>query len=102
MKMAKSVFKNMLWMLAGAALWLAGEKAWKVETVHAQTPLGSEAACVAHIPKAWGAFKGASAYGLVFEDESGRLRFLKSPSCGDHYYTHPAGTPTIDLMMERR
>lgn len=94
--------KNLLWMLGGVLLCLGGEHFWKPQTVHAQTPLGSEAACVTHIPKAWGAFKGASEYGLVFEDENGSLRFIKSPSCGENFYTHPVGTPIIDLKMERK
>jgi len=96
------IAKSLLWMLAGALLCFSGEHLWKLQAVHAQTPFGSEAACVTHIPKAWGQFKGASEYGLTFEDENGKLRFVKSPSCSENYYTHPLGTPTIDLMMERR
>ena len=96
------IAKSLLWMFAGAVLCVSGEHFWKLQTVHAQTPLGSEAACITRIPKAWGTFKGASEYGLAFEDENGTLRFLKSPSCSENFYMNPVGKPIFDLMMERK
>ena len=96
-----NIVKNLLWMLAGGALFFAGQLLQKAMPVHAQTQLGSEAACVTRVPKTWGNYVGASTYGLTFQDDKGTLRFIKSPSCGEDFYTHPSVYPTVDLMIGR-
>lgn len=50
--------------------------------------------CVASVPRAWGAFKGASTQsGLAFEDASGTLRFLTNIPCD--------GAPVVALEIRR-
>ena len=58
------------------------------------------ATCMVGVPKSWGEFRGASAYGLAFQDENGTLRFLLHPSCGN--LNSPTDTPYVDLEILRR
>lgn len=68
--------------------------------VHAQDK-PSATTCAVTVPKSWGEYKGASAYGLAFQDLNGTLRFLLHPSCGNlsGSYTDYSGS---DLELQRR
>lgn len=56
--------------------------------------------CSVTVPKSWGEYKGASAYGLAFQDPNGTIRFLLHPACGGaSSYTEYNGA---DLELQRR
>ena len=53
--------------------------------------------CIATIPSDWGTYKGyAQGFGLVFEDSSGTLRFIKQLPCGLE------GTPAVLVEIHRK
>jgi hypothetical protein len=95
-------FKNLALIAAGALICLAIERSAWILPVHAQTKLGSESVCSTQIPKLWGSFKGASQYGVAFEDDNGKIRFIKSLSCGDSFYMDSSMSPQVDMIVERR
>ncbi|MDR3722894.1 MAG: hypothetical protein P4K83_00205 [Terracidiphilus sp.] len=49
--------------------------------VHAQTPVYNPAVCQMSVPRSWGDYRGASEYGLAFQDNNGTLRFVQHPGC---------------------
>ena len=69
--------------------------------VHAQDKPSGTLTCSVTVPKSWGEYKGASAYGLAFQDLNGTLRFLLHPSCGNlsGSYSDYSGA---DLELQRR
>lgn len=94
------VVKNLLLVVAGAVLCLVGERLYQARPVHAQNVPAS--VCLAEVPKSWGEFKGASEYGLAFQDENGTLRFLLHPTCGNGYSSNLIPNPMVDLQLERK
>lgn len=71
-----------------------------VPRVHAQENFNGTTSCTVTVPKSWGEFKGASAYGLAFQDPNGTLRFLLHPACGNvRSYTESGPS---DLELQRR
>lgn len=86
-------------LLAGITGGFLGRSYHSGLSVHAQER-GETATCMVGIPKSWGEFRGASAYGLAFQDEKGTLRFLLHPSCGN--LNSPTDNPYVDLEVVRR
>jgi hypothetical protein len=64
--------------------------------VHAAGQSIYSAACTSHVPKEWGEYRGASSYGVTFEDSNGTLRFIKNPPCD------LTATPRPDLEIHRK
>jgi len=52
--------------------------------------------CTSFVPKEWGQFRGASSYGMEFEDSEGTIRFIKNPPCD------PTFTARADLELRRQ
>ncbi len=53
--------------------------------------------CVVNVPSEWGTYRGdAQGYGIVFEDSSGTLRFVKQLPCGLE------GTPNVLVEVHRK
>lgn len=89
-----------MFFLAGIAGGLVGRYFNPATAVHAQEHTDAYANCIVAVPKAWGEFKGGSAFGLAFEDQTGTLRFMLHPPCGS------LNTPTeysgVDLKVIRK
>ena len=90
--------------VGGVALcFVAGVGVGRMESggssVHAEDR-SYAAGCRIVVPKAWGEYKGASAYGLAFQDETGTLRFMLHPPCGNLDSSTDASA--IDLLLERK
>lgn len=89
-----------MFLLVGLAGGLVGRYCNSSNDVHAQDQTDAYANCIVAVPKAWGEFKGGSAFGLAFEDQSGTLRFMLHPACGG------VNTPTeysgVDLKVIRK
>ncbi len=85
-------------LLAGVIGGMVGRNYPSDGRVHAQEKSGMS--CTITVPKAWGEFKGASAYGLAFQDPSGTLRFLLHPACGNISSYSEYGS--VDLEIQRR
>ena len=69
-------------------------------SVHAQEKSNGTLGCTVTVPKSWGEYKGASAYGLAFQDANGTVRFLLHPPCGNlSSYTEYGPS---DLEVQRR
>ncbi len=64
--------------------------------VHAAGQLGYGAPCISYVPKDWGEFRGASSYGVEFEDSYGTIRLIKNPPCDI------SATPRPDLEIHRK
>ena len=69
-------------------------------SVHAQEKAIEPTGCMVGVPKSWGEYKGASAYGLAFQDQNGTLRYLLHPTCGN--FNSPSENPYVDLEVLRR
>lgn len=87
-------------LLAGVIGGVVGRNYPSPVLVHAQEKYYGTPSCSVTVPKSWGEFKGASAYGLAFEDPNGTLRFMLHPSCGN--LGSPTDTGTLDLELQRR
>lgn len=75
--------RRILILLVGCFGLVAVGTSLKLAAVaHAQDTPASVSACKSIVPKAWGAYRGSSPFGLTFEDEKGTLRFIDRPSCG--------------------
>ena len=68
--------------------------------VHAQDRNNLPYGCRVVVPKSWGEYKGASAYGLAFQDGEGTLRFMLHPPCGN--IDSATDASTIDLVLQRK
>ena len=89
--------KALLLIVVGAALGLLGNKVIQPRPVRAQA-----SACVAQVPASWGDFKGASSFGLAFQDGQGNLRFLQHLPCGSYGSSTQSAEPQADLLLERK
>lgn len=87
-------------LAVGAIGGIVGRNYPAAGRVHAQENSSGTTACTLTIPRSWGEFKGASAYGMVFQDPNGTLRFLLHPACGN-LRTYTEYGPT-DLEIQRR
>jgi hypothetical protein len=89
-------------VLAGIAGGIVGRVSAPAAKVHAQEKFSGIGDCTAVVPKSWGEFKGASEYGLAFQDENGVVRFVLHPACTA--VNSPAEPPPapIDLEVKRR
>ncbi len=57
----------------------------------------STSRCLVNVPSEWGTYRGeAGGFGLVFEDSSGTLRFVKQMPCGLE------GAPNVVLELRRK
>jgi hypothetical protein len=94
-------YQSVLFLIAGMLLGAAVQRYVPLRPVHAEDQLNSGSACTSEVPKSWGEYKGASEYGLVFEDQNGTLRFLLHPPCGSMNSSNALPTPAVDLRLER-
>jgi hypothetical protein len=95
-------FQNLLLLIAGVFCGLIIGRYFTVLPVHADDRLSTGTSCIAEVPKSWGDFKGASDYGLAFEDQNGTIRFLLRPPCGSRYSSNATPSPAADLLLERK
>ncbi|MDR3751697.1 MAG: hypothetical protein P4K94_09460 [Terracidiphilus sp.] len=95
-------FQSVLMLIAGMLCGIAIQRYVPVRPVHAEDELSSGATCIAEVPKSWGEYKGASEYGLAFEDQNGTLRFLLHPPCGMMHSSNTIPNPAIDLRLDRK
>jgi hypothetical protein len=95
-----SIGKLALVLLAGVVGGMVGRGHSSGSSVHAQEKAIEPANCMVAVPKSWGEYKGASAYGLAFEDQNGTLRYLLHPTCGN--LNSPTDNPYVDLEVLRR
>jgi hypothetical protein len=70
--------------------------------IHAQDQFTTFAGCVSAVPKSWGDFMGASSYGLAFQDDTGTVRFVQHPVCGNAVSENSAPVPSLGLEVVRR
>lgn len=89
-------------LLLGVAGGFLGGRIAAVSPVHAQSQYSESGLCTSSVPKSWGEFRGASGYGLAFEDESGNLRFVRNPPCDSGVSSAANAAPQVDLKVERR
>jgi hypothetical protein len=94
--------RGVLIAIACAALGYAGGRLQSGAAVHAQDKYAIAGGCIAAVPKSWGAFRGASDYGLAFEDEEGTVRFLLHPACGNGLSSMANPSASVDLKVERK
>ena len=87
-------------LVAGIIGGLVGRSYPPDARVHAQDKSNGSMNCTVTVPKSWGEFKGASAYGLAFQDPNGTLRFLLHPACGNMSSYSDYGSS--DLELQRR
>jgi hypothetical protein len=89
-------------LLVGFAGCILGRMTAPAANVHAEEKFTGITNCVAVVPKSWGDFRGASDYGLAFQDENGVVRFVLHPACAS--LNSPAEPPPapIDLEVQRR
>ena len=88
-------------LLLGVSGGFLGGRISTVSPVHAEESYTEVGNCLSTVPKSWGEFRGASAYGLAFKDEAGRIRFLRNPPC-DNGVTPGNASPTVDLRVDRK
>jgi hypothetical protein len=77
-----------------------GKLSFHSSAVHAQERVYGPAGCRVVVPRSWGEFKGASAFGLAFQDDTGTLRFLQHPPCGSIDSSTDASN--VDLLLQRK
>ena len=56
--------------------------------------------CVVVVPSDWGEFKGASLYGLMFEDREGTLRLVEKLPCSMD--RRQVGPPRVSAEIRRK
>lgn len=95
------IWQGVLIAVACAALGYTGGKL-QPAAVHAQEKYAIPGGCIANVPKSWGTFKGASDYGLAFEDSDGSVRFLQHLPCGNGLSSMDSPSVAVDLKIERR
>jgi hypothetical protein len=78
------------------ALSVAAAATRLLHTTHVQAAGITGRPCSTFIPKEWGEFRGASTYGMEFEDSDGTIRFVKNPPCD------PSFNVRADLEIHRK
>ncbi len=96
------VWQGVSLVLIGISIGFAGSRICAVSPVHAQGQFAETELCTTSVPKSWGDFRGASEYGIAFEDQNGAIRFLRSPSCGNGLSSTGNPLPPVDLKIERK
>lgn len=96
------VWQGVSLVLLGILIGIAGSRFSAVTPVHAHGEFAETQLCMATVPKSWGEFKGASEFGIAFEDEGGVIRFLRNPSCGNGLSSTGNPLPSVDLKLERK
>lgn len=89
-------------LLFGVSIGFLVSRFSAVPPVHAQWQASETGLCVASVPKSWGEFKGASSYGVAFEDQTGAIRFLRSPTCDSGASSTSNPLPVVDLKVVRK
>jgi hypothetical protein len=84
--------------MAGVVGGLVGRNYRPDLRVHAQERSSGNIGCTVTVPKSWGEFKGASAYGLAFQDPNGTIRFLLHPACGSLSSHSEYGDSDLELL----
>jgi hypothetical protein len=97
-----SHYKALLLVAFGGVLGWMIAIALPPRPVRAQDRLADFGGCTSVVPKSWGEFKGGSDFGLAFQDDSGRVRFLQHPTCTDLASPASIARPPIDLQIERQ
>ena len=97
-----TIGREVLLAAACVVLGYAGGRLQSSAAVHAQDKYAVAGGCIAGVPKSWGNFKGASDYGLAFEDSDGTVRFLQHPPCGNGLSSMADPPSSVDLKIERR
>jgi len=92
--------KISLFLLVGVGGGLVGRLYNPAVKVHAQENSDGYSNCIVSVPKAWGEFKGGSEFGLAFEDQTGPLRFMLHPPCGN--LNRPTDYNGVDLKVFRK
>jgi hypothetical protein len=88
--------------ITGAAIAIGFHGFEHTVVVHAQDQFTTFAGCISGVPKSWGDFKGASSYGLAFQDDKGTVRFVQHPVCGSALNENSAPVPSLGLEILRR
>jgi len=96
------IWQGALFLLLGVAGGFWGGRFAAVSPVHAQGQYSESGICTSSVPKSWGEFRGASAYGLAFEDQSGTIRLLRNPTCDSGMSPTANGLPVVDLRVDRK
>jgi hypothetical protein len=89
-------------VVLGISLGVAGSRFLAVAPVQAHGQFAETELCATSVPKSWGEFRGASEYGIAFEDQNGTIRFLRSPSCVNGLSSTGSPLPPVDLKLERK
>ncbi len=87
-------------LLVGVSGGVVGRFYNPAAKVHAQESSEAYSNCIVSVPKAWGEFKGGSEFGLAFEDQTGTLRFMLHPPCGN--LNRPTEYNGVDLKVLRK
>ena len=98
------IVQKLLLLTIGVLCGVAGARYFTIRPVHAQEIFGlnPKIGCIAEVPKSWGDFKGASSYGLAFEDQDGTIRILLNPPCSNGISSSTISSPNIDLQVKRK
>jgi hypothetical protein len=96
MKYWHGIFLLVVGVLSGFAL----RGHWAIPAVHAQEQYPSVGGCIVTVPKDWGEFKGASEYGIAFQDQNATLRFVQHPLCSSPLSSNSAPSSVIDLEIK--
>src|ERR1700722_17777550 len=102
MKVLGSLGFAMVGVITGAVLSTRFHGSEQTAVVHAQDQFTTFAGCISGVPKSWGDFKGASSYGLAFQDDKGTVRFVQHPLCGSALNENSAPVPSLGLEIVRR
>ena len=92
--------KASLLFLVGVADGLVGRYFNPTARVHALECSEAYSNCIVTVPSGWGEFKGGSEFGLAFEDQTGTLRFMLHPLCGN--LNTPTEYNAADLKIFRK
>jgi hypothetical protein len=96
------IWRGVLIAMACVALGYAFGRMQPAAAVHAQDKYAIPGGCIADVPRSWGTFKGASDYGLAFEDNDGTVRFLQHLPCGNGLSSMDSPSVAVDLKVDRR
>ncbi len=96
------IWQGVSLLLFGVSTGFLASRFTAVPPVHAQWQASETGLCVASVPKSWGEFRGASGYGLAFEDQDGTIRFLRNPSCESEASSTSNPLPLVDLKVGRK
>lgn len=96
------IWQGVSLFLLGVSAGFLGGRFCTVSAVHAQASYSETEMCTASVPKSWGEFRGASSYGIAFEDQGGTIRFLRNPSCDSGASSTSNPLALVDLKVGRK